>query len=226
MVLDADDLVRQWKEDSRGIDLDAIMQSYCDGYKDYEGEIFYSDDDDEMSMMSVETVMKDAKILADEKKKSDMLGTRMDAQSYSHHHWGYSANSSEVACEMDIEDGPSEPSMATVGKKKEKRKLQEDGVESEKNDGIARRFHVQRRCLNFLVSATVAEFKGRDIFGVAWVAQVSMELARIEANFSGLSPGKHGWTVTKSGDLTREAANTGEVFNPTKTTGQSSVQRG
>lgn len=49
MVLDADDYVRQWKEDSRGIDLDAIMQSYCDGYDDYEGENFYSDDEDEMS---------------------------------------------------------------------------------------------------------------------------------------------------------------------------------
>ncbi|KAI3841140.1 hypothetical protein MKX03_007868 [Papaver bracteatum] len=78
MVLDARDYVRKWKEDSRGIDLDAIMQSYCDGY---EGENFYSNDDDEMLMMSVDTVMKDAKILADEKKNSDMLGTSPDTQS-------------------------------------------------------------------------------------------------------------------------------------------------
>lgn len=42
-----------------------------------------------------------------------------------------------------------------------------------------------------------------------------MELARIEANFSGLSPGKHGWSINEFGDLTRGAASTGKVFNPT-----------
>ncbi|KAI3985287.1 hypothetical protein MKX01_033601 [Papaver californicum] len=73
---------------------------------------------------------------------------------------------------------------------------------------------------DFLVSAAVAEFKGPDIFGVVRVAQVSMELARIEANFSGLSPGKHGWTINEFGDLTRGAASTGKVFNPIKSTGQ------
>ncbi|RZC73058.1 hypothetical protein C5167_048539 [Papaver somniferum] len=73
---------------------------------------------------------------------------------------------------------------------------------------------------DFLVSAAVAEFKGPDIFGVVRVAQVSMELARIEANFSGLSPGKHGWTINEFGDLTRGAASTGKVFNPIKATGQ------
>ncbi|MCL7048351.1 hypothetical protein MKW94_000013, partial [Papaver nudicaule] len=72
----------------------------------------------------------------------------------------------------------------------------------------------------FLVSAAVAEFKGPEIFGVVRVAQVSMELARIEANFSGLSPGKHGWTINEFGDLTRGAASTGKVFNPIKATGQ------
>ena len=41
-----------------------------------------------------------------------------------------------------------------------------------------------------------------------------MELARIEANFSGLSPGKHGWSINEFGDLTRAAASTGKVFNP------------
>lgn len=40
-----------------------------------------------------------------------------------------------------------------------------------------------------------------------------MELARIEANFSGLSPGKHGWSINEFGDLTRGAASTGKVFN-------------
>ena len=43
-----------------------------------------------------------------------------------------------------------------------------------------------------------------------------MELARIEASFSGLSPGKHGWSINEFGDLTRGAASTGKVFNPSK----------
>lgn len=41
-----------------------------------------------------------------------------------------------------------------------------------------------------------------------------MELARMEASFSGLSPGKHGWSINEFGDLTRGAASTGKVFNP------------
>ncbi|KAF3448448.1 hypothetical protein FNV43_RR09161 [Rhamnella rubrinervis] len=67
---------------------------------------------------------------------------------------------------------------------------------------------------DFLISAVVAEFKGPQIFGVARVAQVNMELARIEASFSGLSPGKHGWSINEFGDLTKGAASTGKVFNP------------
>ncbi|KAK3012986.1 hypothetical protein RJ639_010441 [Escallonia herrerae] len=68
---------------------------------------------------------------------------------------------------------------------------------------------------DFLVSAAVSEFKGPDIFGVVRLAQVNMELARIEANFNGLSPGKHGWSINEFGDLTKGAASTGKVFNPT-----------
>ncbi|KAF8027436.1 hypothetical protein BT93_E0364 [Corymbia citriodora subsp. variegata] len=68
---------------------------------------------------------------------------------------------------------------------------------------------------DFLISAAVAEFKGPDVFGVVRLAQVSMELARIEANFSGLSPRKHGWSINEYGDLTRGAASTGKIFNPT-----------
>ena len=60
----------------------------------------------------------------------------------------------------------------------------------------------------------MAEFKGPDIFGVVRLAQVNMELARIEASFSGLSPGKHGWSINEFGDLTRGAASTGKQFNP------------
>ncbi|KAI5417429.1 hypothetical protein KIW84_042147 [Lathyrus oleraceus] len=56
--------------------------------------------------------------------------------------------------------------------------------------------------------------EGPDIFGVVRLAQVNMELARIEANFSGLSPGKHSWSINEFGDLTRGAASTGKVFNP------------
>lgn len=70
-------------------------------------------------------------------------------------------------------------------------------------------------CADFLISAAVAEFKGPDVFGVVRLAQVSMELARIEANFSGLSPGKHGWSINEYGDLTQGAASTGKIFNPT-----------
>ncbi|KAJ3706677.1 hypothetical protein LUZ61_010382 [Rhynchospora tenuis] len=66
----------------------------------------------------------------------------------------------------------------------------------------------------FLISAAVAEFKGPSIFGVVRFAQVNMELTRIEANFSGLSPGKHAWSINEFGDLTRGAASTGKVFNP------------
>lgn len=68
---------------------------------------------------------------------------------------------------------------------------------------------------DFLISAAVSEFKGPHIFGVVRLAQVNMELARIEANFSGLSPGKHGWSINEFGDLTRGAASTGKLFNLT-----------
>uniref|UniRef100_A0ACD5V3T0 Uncharacterized protein n=1 Tax=Avena sativa TaxID=4498 RepID=A0ACD5V3T0_AVESA len=67
---------------------------------------------------------------------------------------------------------------------------------------------------DFLVSAAVAEFKGPVIFGVVRLAQVNMELARVEATFSGLSPGKYGWSINEFGDLTRGAESTGKVYNP------------
>lgn len=66
---------------------------------------------------------------------------------------------------------------------------------------------------DFLVSAAVAEFKGPTIIGVVRFAQVNMELSRIEANFSGLSPGVHGWSVNQYGDLTKGAASTGQIYN-------------
>ncbi len=66
---------------------------------------------------------------------------------------------------------------------------------------------------DFALSAAVAEFKGPEIHGVVRFVQVSMELARIEASFSGLSPGSHGWSINEYGDLTRGAASTGQIFN-------------
>lgn len=65
----------------------------------------------------------------------------------------------------------------------------------------------------------MAEFKGPDIFGVVRFAQVNMEMARIEANFTGLSPGKHGWSINQYGDLTQGPASTGNLYNPTLVTG-------
>ncbi|KAF6160289.1 hypothetical protein GIB67_019058 [Kingdonia uniflora] len=70
----------------------------------------------------------------------------------------------------------------------------------------------------FLVSAAVAEFKGPDIFGVVRISQVNMERARVEASFSGLSPGTHGWSINEFGDLTKGAASTGKVFSSTNQT--------
>ncbi|CAA7039147.1 unnamed protein product [Microthlaspi erraticum] len=69
---------------------------------------------------------------------------------------------------------------------------------------------------DFLISAAVAEFKGPEIFGVVRFAQVSMELARIEANFNGLSPGTHSWCINEYGDLTNGAATTGNLYNPSQ----------
>lgn len=74
---------------------------------------------------------------------------------------------------------------------------------------------------DFLVSAAVAEFKGPSIFGVVRLAQANMELARIEANFSGLPPGKHGWSINEYGDLTRGPASTGKVYDPPVQGGES-----
>lgn len=45
--------------------------------------------------------------------------------------------------------------------------------------------------------------------------QVNMEMARIEASFSGLPAGKHGWSINEFGDLTKGAASTGKMFIPT-----------
>jgi copper chaperone for superoxide dismutase len=67
---------------------------------------------------------------------------------------------------------------------------------------------------NFTLSAAVAEFKGPQIHGVVRFAQVSMELLRVEASFSGLPQGSSvGWSINEYGDLTRGAASTGQIFS-------------
>ena len=68
-------------------------------------------------------------------------------------------------------------------------------------------------CAEFALTAAVAEFKGPQIHGVVRIAQVSMELVRIEASFNGLTPGLHAWSINDYGDLTHGAASTGGIFN-------------
>ncbi|KAI3895123.1 hypothetical protein MKX03_010990 [Papaver bracteatum] len=72
--------------------------------------------------MSMDTVMQNAKILDDDKKKSDltMSGTRMNTQPNFH----------QFDIHMILY-------METERKKKANSKSWEDGFESEKNDGIA-----------------------------------------------------------------------------------------
>ncbi|KAL3678335.1 hypothetical protein R1sor_021291 [Riccia sorocarpa] len=78
----------------------------------------------------------------------------------------------------------------------------------------------------FTVSAAVAEFKGPQVHGVVRFAQVSMEASRIEAFFSGLTPGKHAWSINMYGDLTRGAASTGGVYEiePSSTAAASTAE--
>ncbi|KAI3902234.1 hypothetical protein MKW92_022978, partial [Papaver armeniacum] len=66
----------------------------------------------------------------DERRKQEVLGTRMDTQLILHHHHN------EEKTNMHIGDGASEENMATERKKREKRKSREDGVGSEQNDSI------------------------------------------------------------------------------------------
>ncbi|KAI3838350.1 hypothetical protein MKX03_005478 [Papaver bracteatum] len=131
------ELAKKYKEESRGYDPTKYTgKKYTDGDFDYDGECFYDDDDDdEVEWSTLSTSAKDivmrAKILEDEKKKSGMTGTSLDTQSNFHHPGG-----DEEKTNMDIEDGASEENIFTERKKKEKRKSQEDRVESEQNDGI------------------------------------------------------------------------------------------
>ncbi|KAI3935570.1 hypothetical protein MKW92_027292 [Papaver armeniacum] len=114
---------------------------YSDGYCDYLG-VFFSDDEEgeQNEMSSMGTVSVDATILSDEKRKPDMSGTSMDSQLMLHHHSGV-----EEITNMDIKDGASEENMATEMRKKEKRKSQEHGVESEQNDDIELAIEVKKK---------------------------------------------------------------------------------
>ncbi|OWM71942.1 hypothetical protein CDL15_Pgr017825 [Punica granatum] len=133
-----------------------------------------------------------------------------------HFHLVQSFTQSPSALHMEAPSSPADLTEFMVDMKCEgcvnsvKNKLQTvDGVKNIEAD-----LTNQSRVADFLISAAVAEFKGPDIFGVVRFAQLNMELARIEANFSGLSPGTHGWSINEFGDLTRGAASTGNVFNP------------
>ena len=64
------------------------------------------------------------------------------------------------------------------------------------------------------LTAAVAEFKGPSVFGVVRFAQVSQEVTRIEAQFDGLTPGTHAWSINTYGDLTNGPASTGGHYNP------------
>lgn len=116
--------------------------NYGDGYDDYEGvdfsEYIDAEEGEGSEMSPVGTVLKDA--TCDEKNKSDRSETRRDSQIILHRHSG-----DEEKTNMDIENGASEENMATERKKKEKRKSQEDGVESEQNDGIEIAIEVKKK---------------------------------------------------------------------------------
>ncbi|RZC44103.1 hypothetical protein C5167_037060 [Papaver somniferum] len=116
--------------------------NYGDGYDDYEGvdfsEYIDAEEGEGSEMSPVGTVLKDG--TCDEKNKSDRSETRRDSQIILHRHSG-----DEEKTNMDIENGASEENMATERKKKEKRKSQEDGVESEQNDGIEIAIEVKKK---------------------------------------------------------------------------------
>ncbi|XP_026430678.1 uncharacterized protein LOC113327752 isoform X2 [Papaver somniferum] len=133
--MDLQDFVDNYRSGDEDVYDDSIV--YGDGYDDYEGECFYlSTDDDE----GEGTIPNDARILGDEKKKPDMSGTRMEKELSSHHLSGDGEKTN-----MDIEDKALEENMATERKKKEKRKSQEDGVESEQNSGMEIAIEVKKK---------------------------------------------------------------------------------
>ncbi|KAI3841143.1 hypothetical protein MKX03_007871 [Papaver bracteatum] len=108
---------------------------YGDGYDDYAGECFYLSTDDEEGEPNEGTVS----ILGDEKKKTDMSESGVEKELGFHH------LSDGEETNMDIEDGALEENMATERKKRENRKSQEDGVESEQNSGIEIAIEVKKK---------------------------------------------------------------------------------
>ncbi|MCL7049932.1 hypothetical protein MKW94_029583 [Papaver nudicaule] len=103
---------------------------YGDGYCDYAEGYFYDEENGWGGMEMSPVSNEDAIIVGtDDKKQSDMPEeSSMDTQSISH------PLSDEERTNMDIKDGASVDNMATERRKKEKRKSQDDGVESEQND--------------------------------------------------------------------------------------------
>ncbi|KAI3922981.1 hypothetical protein MKW98_013515 [Papaver atlanticum] len=97
------------------------------------------DEGDRKRKPQVGTGTNDATILGNEKQKSEVSGTGMDAELDFHD--GVSAKKSSKKTDGDA----SEEDMSTEVKEKEKRKLQEDGVESEQNDGIEASIEVKKK---------------------------------------------------------------------------------
>ncbi|MCL7032931.1 hypothetical protein MKW94_008122 [Papaver nudicaule] len=114
---------------------------YGDGYCDYADGYFYDKENgwDGMEMSPVSN--EDAIIVGtDDKKQSDMPESSMVTQSISH-----TLSGDEEKTNMDIKDGASAENMPTKRQKKEKRKSQEDGVESELNDGKETAIEVKKK---------------------------------------------------------------------------------
>ncbi|KAI3926589.1 hypothetical protein MKW92_037928, partial [Papaver armeniacum] len=82
------ELAKKYKEESRGYDPTKYTGEEYSEF-DYDGECFYDDADEGVEWSELSTSAKDivkrAKILEDEKKKSGMTGTSLDTQSNFHH---------------------------------------------------------------------------------------------------------------------------------------------
>ncbi|KAI3912987.1 hypothetical protein MKW92_014416 [Papaver armeniacum] len=113
---------------------------YGDGYCDYEGECFYESSDDEDGKLFQGTVSNEATIFGDESNKTDMSESGVEKELVFHHLSGDGEKTN-----MDIEDGALEENMATERQKREKRKSQEDGFESEQNGGIEIAVEVKKK---------------------------------------------------------------------------------
>ncbi|MCL7024020.1 hypothetical protein MKW94_022027, partial [Papaver nudicaule] len=108
------------------------------GYCDYADGYFYDEENgwDGMEMSPVSN--DDTIILGDEKKNSDMPESSMELISHT-------LSGDVEKTNMGIKDGASVENMATERQKREKRKSQEDRVESEQIDGNETAIEVKKK---------------------------------------------------------------------------------